>query len=267
MDLLKNQIVVLELKNNATTQGCDKKMQTPVILHQFSHPDYIPNFSPFCMKLETYLRMANIPYTVDEAINPSKGPNGKMPFIEVDNKRIPDTSIIIDYFQNNPEYNLDKNLTAQQQALGVLLQRLCEDHLYWGIVYSRWQDPDGFYNHWKHIMSSTLPKPLRFIIYLIRRKALKELYGQGTGRYDKGDVYAFCSKDIQTLNVYLSKAKPFLFGEHPSTFDACVYGTVGSLLFTPWDFPLKSLAMQFKSFKQFYNHITSLYFPTFPTSD
>ena len=35
-----------------------------VILHQLGRAPLTPNLSPFCLKLETYLRMAKIPYQV-----------------------------------------------------------------------------------------------------------------------------------------------------------------------------------------------------------
>lgn len=36
-----------------------------IILHQFSRPtNGVPSLSPFCLKMETYLRMADLPYQV-----------------------------------------------------------------------------------------------------------------------------------------------------------------------------------------------------------
>jgi len=39
-----------------------------VLLHQYPRGDWAPSVSPFPIKLETYLRMANIPYKVSELI-------------------------------------------------------------------------------------------------------------------------------------------------------------------------------------------------------
>lgn len=39
--------------------------QDAIILHQFSRPKTgAPSLSPFCLKLETYLRMLDLPYQV-----------------------------------------------------------------------------------------------------------------------------------------------------------------------------------------------------------
>ena len=42
----------------------------------------IPNVSPFCWKLETWLRSRRFPYEVVDAPDPRKAPKGKLPFIE-----------------------------------------------------------------------------------------------------------------------------------------------------------------------------------------
>uniref|UniRef100_A0A8D0F0W6 Failed axon connections homolog N-terminal domain-containing protein n=1 Tax=Strix occidentalis caurina TaxID=311401 RepID=A0A8D0F0W6_STROC len=40
-----------------------------IILHQFSRPSNgVPSLSPFCLKMETYLRMADLPYQVHWAV-------------------------------------------------------------------------------------------------------------------------------------------------------------------------------------------------------
>ena len=50
-----------------------------ITLHQFARVWDIPNLSPFCSKVETYLRMAGIPYEVADAIPPT-APKGKLPY-------------------------------------------------------------------------------------------------------------------------------------------------------------------------------------------
>ncbi len=42
-----------------------------ITLHQFARVWDIPNLSPFCSKVETYLRMAGIPDKVADAIPPT----------------------------------------------------------------------------------------------------------------------------------------------------------------------------------------------------
>jgi glutathione S-transferase len=69
----------------------------PIKLFQFPRMFGIPNVSPFCCKLETWLRIARVPYEVVDTPDPRKGPKGKLPFIEDAGVRIADTSLIVDH--------------------------------------------------------------------------------------------------------------------------------------------------------------------------
>lgn len=53
--------------------GCRKEQeldsQDAIILHQFARPKTgVPSLSPFCLKIETYLRMADLPYQVSTEV-------------------------------------------------------------------------------------------------------------------------------------------------------------------------------------------------------
>ena len=52
------------------------KLEEPVmvLLHQFPRIWGLPNASPFCLKLETWLRMAGIEYQIVEVTDLRKGP-------------------------------------------------------------------------------------------------------------------------------------------------------------------------------------------------
>ena len=55
--------------------------------------------APFPLKLETWLRMADIPYEFVVADDPNKGPKGKSPWIEHGSMRMGDSSLIIEYLE------------------------------------------------------------------------------------------------------------------------------------------------------------------------
>ena len=60
-----------------------------VKLYQFPSAWGLPNPSPFCMKLEVFLRLAEIPYEIVTWPDPRKAPKGKLPFIEHEGNRSP----------------------------------------------------------------------------------------------------------------------------------------------------------------------------------
>lgn len=63
----------------------------------------IPNLSPFCCKLETWLRVAKIPYVVVETGDPRTAPRRKLPYIEDEGVRIADSSLIVDHLSRKPK--------------------------------------------------------------------------------------------------------------------------------------------------------------------
>jgi glutathione S-transferase len=68
-------------------------------VHQFAPAFGLPNASPFCMKLETYLRMAGLPFDLVNDGNVMNAPMGKLPYIEDDGRVVADTQVIIEYLQ------------------------------------------------------------------------------------------------------------------------------------------------------------------------
>jgi len=101
----------------------------PIKLFQFPRMFGIPNVSPFCCKLETWLRIAGIPYEVVDTPDPRAGPKGKLPFIEDAGVRIADTSLIVDYLVKTRGVDPDARLDASQRAIALLVQRTLEEQL------------------------------------------------------------------------------------------------------------------------------------------
>src|SRR5207249_3083662 len=79
-------------------------------------------------KLETWLRIAQVPYEVVDTPDPRKGPRGKLPFIEDAGVRIADTSVIVDHLVKTRGVNPDARLDDSQRAIALLVQRTLEEH-------------------------------------------------------------------------------------------------------------------------------------------
>ena len=88
----------------------------PIKVFQFPRMFAIPNLSPFCCKLETWLRIAGILYQTVDTGDPRKGPHGKLPFIEDGGARIADTSVIIRHLKETRGVDPDAHLDASQRA-------------------------------------------------------------------------------------------------------------------------------------------------------
>lgn len=208
-------------------------------LHQFYPCWDLPNASPFCMKLETYLRMTKIPYEVVFEADPRKGPKGKMPFIKDNDKTIADSGIIIDYLKQQYGDTLDADLTSAQKAQALTLQRLMDEHLYWALMYSRWIEPAAWAIT-KKTFFAHLPAPLRlFVPELIRKKTMKQLQSHGMGRHTREEIYQLGINDLQAIASTLG-TQDFLLGNKPTSVDASAYAYIANFLKAPINSPLQN---------------------------
>ena len=99
----------------------------PIKLFQFPRMFGIPNLSPFCCKLETWLRITRVPYEVVDTPDPRKGPKGKLPFIEDAGMRIADSPRIVDHLVKIRGVDPDGRLNTSERAIVLLVQRTLEE--------------------------------------------------------------------------------------------------------------------------------------------
>jgi glutathione S-transferase len=201
-------------------------------LYQFPPLWGLPNLSPFCIKVETYLRLADIPYQAINIHSPHKGPKGKLPFIVDGDKKIADSSFIIEYLKEKYGDKLDVSLTPTQKATGLAVQHLLEEHLYWNVLYDRWVEEAGWQIMNRDIFSKIAIPFKWFIPQLFRKKIAKACQGQGIGRFSVEERVQLGKKDIDAI-VTLQGNNLFFFGETPTSLDANLWGFLTPLLNSP----------------------------------
>lgn len=211
-----------------------------ITLHKYVPFGDTPDMSPFCIKMETYLRMTGRPY-VTKVGDPRKAPKGKLPVVDVDGKCLADSRFIIAYLEAKGD-GLDTHLDAKQRALMTAVRSMIEEHLYWIGVYFRWKDDATWAKYRpafdRYAEETNTPKiVLPFMVPFIRRDMLRAMHAQGTGRHDREEI-ANIGKDIIDAVAELMGDGPFFFGEQPSTLDATLYGFFASVLHAGLDSPL-----------------------------
>lgn len=210
-------------------------------LHQFRPAFGLPNASPFCMKVETYLRMAGLPYECPRGADLRKSPKGKMPYIEDAGRIVADSSFIIDYLKATYGDTLDARLTPVERATALAVQRLIEENLYWSVLYTRWIDEAGWAVTRKAFFDWMKP-PLKWIVPPIARRGLRrELHGHGMGRHTRDEIMTIGCRDLTAVADLLGD-KPYLMGSEPTSLDATGYAFLANVLWIPLDSPLKSHA-------------------------
>lgn len=206
-------------------------------IHQFAPAFDLPNASPFCMKLETYLRMTGLPYELVNSGNVLKAPKRKLPYIEDDGTVVTDTSFIIEHLKQRHGDPLDATLSPQQRACGTAFQRLLEENLYWALVHTRWATDAGWALT-RQAFFGTMAAPLSwFVPGMARRGLLAELRGHGMGRHSAAEISAIGCRDLTAVADFLEE-KPFMLGDKPSSIDACAYAFLANVLWTPVDGPI-----------------------------
>ncbi len=210
-------------------------------LYQFEPVWGLPNTSPFCMKLETYLRMAGIEYKSDTSGDLQKAPKGKLPYIEDNGQIIADSNLIIEYLKCTYGDRVDAHLTDSEFAIALAMRRLIEENLYWALVYSRWIDE----NNWpatRGIYFSELPPIINMLVPIIaRRSVTQSLKGHGMGRHTASEIYQIGAMDLKALSDFLAD-KPFFMGEQPTTLDASAYSLLANVLNETLSSPLRDRA-------------------------
>jgi glutathione S-transferase len=228
-------------------------------LYQFAPVWGIPNLGSFCVKIETYMRMAELPYVKHNTL-PLKGPKGKLPFIEDNDRKIADSRFIIDYFKETYGDALDSHLNSSQRAVVNAMQRLIEDDLYWVMMYVRWGKKDSNWEINKQAIFGGLPPVLNKIIPgVVRKQILKQIHGHGMGRHTEEEIYAIGKSDLNVLSDYLAD-KPYFMGDKPTTLDASAFGLLVNILKCPTESPLKEHAKQLHNLVAFCDRIKQQFY-------
>lgn len=221
----------------------------PIVLVQFP-PVWGRNFSPFTLKLETWLRLARVPYTVRYQRNPARSPKGKLPYIIDGGRRVGDSGLVIEHLKRSRMIDPDAWLDGRQLAVSLALQRLLENHLYLALIYARWVDPEGWASM-RQVVSATFPAPLDTLIGpILRRKVTRQLRGQGHGRHSGREIYAMAREDMAAASIILGNQR-FFMGSQTSTIDAVAFGFLSNILLVPMETELRRIADEFPNLRRF----------------
>ena len=207
-----------------------------------------------------YLRIAKLEYEVKSGAKYLKSsPKGKLPFINDNGEKVGDSSFIIEYLDNKYALTTDEFLTAEQKALAYLLTKSLEENLYWCVVYSRWVD-DKTWPLSKEAFFNSVPFPFStFVPSLIRKRVVKNLYGQGIKRHSHNEVLLIADKSLHALSVMLGD-KNYFFGDKISSFDATAYSVLCQFSGVNYESDFTLLANKYSNLVQYCKRINSQYY-------
>lgn len=228
-------------------------------LFQFPPVWSLPSGSPFCVKVETYLRMVGLPYETVNDSDVRKAPKHKLPVIQDDSRKVADSGFIVEYLKATYGDPLDTRLSPAEKGVALAMRRLMEEHLYWCLLYVRWQI-DAHWPAMREAFFSFLPALLRSTVANAARKQVQaELHGHGMGRHTPEEVYSLARADLDALAAFLAD-KPFFMGPSPTSLDACAYAFLSNALWGPPGTPIQQHARSLAAVRTYCERMKDRYY-------
>ncbi|PWY88206.1 glutathione S-transferase [Aspergillus heteromorphus CBS 117.55] len=233
-----------------------------IILHRGLPGTAKYTWSPFVTKLEARFRFGNLPYQTATG-SPRSAPKGKVPYITIDSdsnsdsdpspaKTLSDSTLITNsLIEDGLLPDLNGPLDALSKVTDSGIRALLEDKLYFLQGHEKWIQ--NYAAMRSHILAS-LPYPVQVVVgYMIYRKQVATLYGQGAMRFSDEERTAMKREVWGEIGALLAESKikatsagagggkdggggekgPFwvLGGEGPTEADASLFGfVVGGLV-------------------------------------
>jgi glutathione S-transferase len=242
-----------------------------IIVYKYGYPQGAgtPDISPFVVKLETWLRMAGIPYETRTGSR-SDMPKSKMPTALIDGRLIADSSFIISHIQQtDPRALTDQHLSPLQRAQAEAVKALIENQLYFVGFYLRWCIDESFARYRPLLLDyarRSVPAwqrplvPFLFPLLLphVRRQRVRQVREQGMGRHSTEEVLTIGRTGLQAIATLIG-SQEYLFGDVPCTVDASVFGQLHTLLKHPFPGPLQDFALAQPALTAYHDRIWQRY--------
>lgn len=231
-----------------------------ITLYQYYPFWDLPSGSPFCVKMELYLKMLGAEYQVQCLHDPRSAPKKKLPYIDDNGFKVADSGLIIDYLKEKNGLDLDEHLSIEQRAISLAFKRLIEEHLYWAIVYSRWIDEKNW-KITKPTYFSAMPPVVKQVVPSILRSGIKKaLKAHGLGRHSEAELYRLGLDSLKAVNNFLGN-KAYFFNDKPSSLDAVAYAFLTAIIDTPLESPLREYLSSQPLLQKYVANLKKSYFP------
>jgi len=206
-----------------------------VYLYQFARTSVLPSMSPYCLKVETWLKLNGVKYENVPHNSKVRSKRGLLPFIELNGEEICDSDIIIKTLAKKFEKEMDEGLSNEQKNVQHAMVTMVENHLQWAVYHWLTKNSDnmlkGLKLNLQSIMGSKLPNGiLNFVFkHTYVRKGMKKVKSTGFAGYTAEEIEAAGKADLQVLSEMLGD-KQFFFGDEPRTLDLITFVQIATLL-------------------------------------
>lgn len=243
-----------------------------VYLYQFSRTPVVPSLSPYCLKVETWLRLAGVKYeNVDHKMK-YRSKKGQLPFIELNGEEIADSSVIIKELAQKFGKDLDVGLSNADKNVSHAMISMIENHLFWVLMWWRTKHTDnmikGYKMNLQHSLGTRIPNSILnfFFRFGYGRKGLRKVKAQGVGVHKPEEIMEFGQNDLKVLSETLAD-RPFFFGDEPTTLDIVAFANLAQIYFIDKEMPFQLRDYMQESCANLAGHVNRMKERCFPDWD
>lgn len=209
--------------------------QDVVYLYQFNRTPQVPSISPYCLKVETWVKLNGVKYENVDHKGKLRSKRGQLPFIELNGEEINDSDAIIAALSKKFEKDIDEGLSQEQKNVQFAMIKMVENHLQWTIMYWKTSHVDNMVKGYKinlqNLTGSKIPNGLLAFAFkhTMLRKGMKKAKAAGMAGYTDEEVEAMGKSDLKVLSDMLGE-KQFFFGDEPHSLDLIAFVQLAGLL-------------------------------------
>lgn len=221
----------------------------------------VPDGSPFCVKAEAYLRMLGVEYKTKRG-SPKKDQRGQLPVLLDDQQVVCGSGEIIRHLRKTRGDFVDAWLQQSQWTEGFFLAKTVEDHLYFLLLYQRWQLPGNFKVVKREFFKGLPPAARAILPHLVRYWSRQRGLKQGLGRCSATEIEQKAQEAVEELSRKLGDQDYFL-GDKPCWLDATMFGFLTNMLAPAFPEGVGDYARQFSNLVDYERRFKERYFQDF----
>ncbi|CAB4056962.1 Failed axon connections [Lepeophtheirus salmonis] len=212
---------------------------------RFNRSHNVPSISPYCFKLESWIKLNNIKYENVDHKSKLRSRKGLLPFIELNGEEIADSDIIIKALSKKFEKDLDEGLSQEQRNVQHAMLTMVDNHFtlkeaaarcYIELV-SQWKTRHmdhlvkGYKLNLQSLSGYKFPNPLIafYLKHTYIRKAIRKVKATGLGEYSNEELDHMGKDDLKVLSDFLGDQQ-FFFGDEPHSLDLNAFVQLTMLL-------------------------------------
>eukprot|EP00758_Cryptobia_borreli_P014621 Tbor_TRINITY_DN5938_c2_g7::TRINITY_DN5938_c2_g7_i1::g.18834::m.18834 len=223
------------------------------VVHLFAFPrgNRIINLSSPCIKMEAFLRLHKIPYTISMSLNTVMSPSGRIPIIVYNGECYTDSNTIINFLKK--QLNINENLSEIQEVQGLTITRLGEQTLAKGLYrsfvvdnyngllkmmtsemgFDKYQPLNGCkcLDKYKSLIKSVFdltgvaPLIMAKFAHMFRQKVIFNLNTEGYGDLSDEQYHNILQQDLEAVEklIKINGTTFILGGSDPTSYDCGVF--------------------------------------------